>query len=120
MNHLIDSEGRTSLVIWQCMAGPYCGLSHRASRRIVEADYAGHLGMSVACALAAVDVKDLAGHEARRLEVEDRVDDVRDLAHAADRMESGEPGIGLDGMHRRLDDAQRDGVHPAAPRGILD
>jgi len=43
-------------------------------------------GGSVPCALTAVDMQDLAGDELRGLEIEDRVDDVRDLAHAADRM----------------------------------
>jgi hypothetical protein len=42
--------------------------------------------VSVAGALAAVDMEDLAGHEARRLEVKDRFDDVGDLAHVPDRV----------------------------------
>ena len=45
---------------------------------------------SVAGALAAIDMEDLAGHEARGFEVEDRVDDVGDLAHTADRVQGGE------------------------------
>ena|SRR6516165_11714316 len=36
------------------------------------------------CALAAVDVKDFARHEGCRLEVEDRANDVGDLAHMVD------------------------------------
>ncbi len=43
--------------------------------------------MSVARALAAVDVQDLAGDERRVLQVEHRVDDVVDLADAADRVQ---------------------------------
>ena len=38
------------------------------------------------CALAAVDVKDFARHEGCGIEVEDRADDVGDLAHMADRV----------------------------------
>jgi len=65
----------------------------------------------MAGALAAVDVKDLAGHEARRLKLEDRVDDVGDLAHVPDWMKGLESLMCLDGMHRRLDDPERDGIH---------
>jgi len=38
----------------------------------------------MAGALAAVDVEDFAGHEARPSEVEDRIDDVGNLAQPAD------------------------------------
>jgi hypothetical protein len=74
----------------------------------------------VARALAAVDMKDFARHEAGRLEVEDRADDVGDLAHAADWVQVGELRMRLEGMHRRLDDAQRDRVYPNTVLGILD
>ena len=40
---------------------------------------------SVACALAAVNVQDFAGQAAGSLEVHERVDDVGDLPHMADR-----------------------------------
>ena len=40
--------------------------------------------VSVTRALAAVDVKDFAGYEAGRFEVEDRADDVGDLAQMAE------------------------------------
>ena len=76
---------------------------------------------SVAGDLAAVDMKDLAGNERRRLQEKDAVDDVADLAHVPYRRELGaETGIALRRMHRRLDDAWRDGVHPDAAGGILD
>ena len=45
-----------------------------------------HFLVSVAGALAAIDVKDLAGHEIG-LELEDRVNNVGDLAHMADRVQ---------------------------------
>jgi hypothetical protein len=47
------------------------------------------MAMSVACTLTSVHVEDLAGHEARRLEVEDRLD-VGDLAPVPDRVKSPE------------------------------
>ncbi len=43
--------------------------------------------MSATRAAAAVDVKDFAGHEPRRLEVGDCVDDVGDLIQVADRVQ---------------------------------
>ena len=52
-------------------------------------------GWSVAGALAAVDVQDLAGHERGAFEIQDRVDDVADLAHAADRVQRGERRVRL-------------------------
>jgi hypothetical protein len=39
-----------------------------------------------AVSLTAVDLKDFAGHKASPFEVENRVDDVGDPAHAADRV----------------------------------
>ena len=69
---------------------------------------------SVAGDLAAVDVQDLAGDERRRLQEEDAVDDVADLAHAPERVEPGERVVGLRRVLRRLDDARRDGVDPDA------
>src|SRR6266446_7633793 len=82
---------------------------------------AGHENRtSVSRALPAVDVKDFAGHEAGPFEVEDRVDDVGDLADTADRVQGGELCIRLDGIHWRLDGARRDRVHSDAALGILD
>ena len=52
---------------------------------------------SVAGALTTVDVKDFARHEAGRLKVEDRVDDVGDLAHMADWVQDAKLRMGLDG-----------------------
>jgi hypothetical protein len=69
-------------------------------------------GGSVARALPAVDVEGLSGHEGGRFEIEDGVHDIGDLAHSAERVESAERLMRLDGMHRRLNDARRDRVHP--------
>src|ERR1700722_14628237 len=64
-------------------------------------------GWSVACALAAVDVQDLAGHELGGLEIRDRFDDVAYVAHAPDRMQRSERAVGLHSVHRSADDAER-------------
>src|SRR5262245_18862902 len=74
---------------------------------------------SVTGALAAVDMQDLARHEAGLFEIEDGVSDVRHLAHVADRMQDSERGVGLGGVHRRLDDAGRDRVHADALLGVF-
>jgi hypothetical protein len=50
-------------------------------------------------ALATIDVKDLAGDKAGRLKVEDCIDDVGDIAHVPDRMQSPERGVGLNRVH---------------------
>ena len=76
--------------------------------------------VSVASALAPVDVKDFPGHEAGRLEVEDRIDDVGDLAYVVDRVKTPEGLIGLDRMHRRFDDAKRDRIHADAATSVFD
>src|SRR5262245_59230952 len=77
-------------------------------------------GRSVTGTLAAVDVQDLAGHEAGLLEIDDGVSDVGHLAHVTDRMQATERGVRLGGMHRRLDDAGRDRVHADALLGVFD
>jgi hypothetical protein len=43
--------------------------------------------------LAAVDVQDLAGHERRRLEIEDSSDHVLDLADSADGVQRAHPRV---------------------------
>src|ERR1700675_3872565 len=74
---------------------------------------------SMTSALAAVDVQDFAGHEVCRLEIEDRVDDIGDLAHMADRMQGVELRMRPGRVHRRLDDTQRDRVHADAALRIF-
>ena len=74
----------------------------------------------MAGALGAVDVKDCARHKAGRFQVEDRIDDIGDLAHTANRVQRAELRMGLDGMHRRLDDAQRNRIHADTALRILD
>ena len=55
----------------------------------------------------AVDVQDLAGHELGGLQVRDRFNDVVDVAHPADRMQRSQCVVGLLGVHRSADDAER-------------
>src|SRR5437764_10361295 len=63
---------------------------------------------SVAGDLAAVDVQDLAGNERRRLEDDDGVDDVADLAHVPYRGEPrAEPGVARAGPSRAWPAAHR-------------
>ena len=52
------------------------------------------LHASVSGGLAAVDVQGLAGDERGSLEVEDRVDDVADLAHPAQRVQGRQALVG--------------------------
>src|SRR5216684_57491 len=77
-------------------------------------------GLPTAGVLTAVDAQDLAGHEGRMLEIEDRLDDIADLAHAANRVELGERLVGRLGVHRCLDDAGGDRVDAHAAAGELD
>jgi hypothetical protein len=55
--------------------------------------------------------------EAGRLQIEDRADDVADLAHASERVQLGQLRMCFDGMHWRLDDAGRNGIHSDATLG---
>ena len=49
---------------------------------------------SVSCALAAVDVQDLPGHEGRRLEIEHPTDYILDFANSADGVQRAHPRVG--------------------------
>ena len=69
---------------------------------------------------AAVDVQRLAGHELRRLQVQDRLDHFLHRAHPPDRVQPGQERMRLRRVHRGLDHARRDRVHPDAPVGVLD
>src|SRR6202034_1703483 len=77
-------------------------------------------GGSVAGALAAVDVQDLAGDERGGLEVENAGHHVADLAEAPHGMQLREGREGFRWVQRRLDNAKRDGVCPDTPRRVLD
>ena len=57
--------------------------------------------------LAAVDMQDLTGDEARTFEVEDGIDDVADLAHPANRVQRRQGRVRLLRMHGGLDDPPR-------------
>src|SRR6266403_4472771 len=96
------------------------GTSFRSGPRTGRVERGSADGGSVARALPAIDVEGLAGHEGGRFEIEDGVHDVGDLAHSAARVEAGERLMRLDGMHRRLDDAGSDRVHPDAALRVFD
>jgi hypothetical protein len=57
--------------------------------------------------LTAVDMNHFAGDERRTLQVKNRIDDIPDLTHAADRMHPIEEFMGLRGVHRNLDECFR-------------
>ena len=72
------------------------------------------------CTLATVHVQYLAGDEAGVLEVEDRVDDVVDLAETTDRMQFRQGVVGRRIVHRGADHPEGDGVRADAAAGIFD
>ncbi len=74
----------------------------------------------MAGALAAVDMQDLAGDEARPFEIKDRPDDVVDLTHTPDRMHCRETLVGRGRMQRRPNVSGRECVHADATSGVLD
>src|SRR5450755_4350376 len=94
--------------------------THLSSSSGQECDAKRSDGGLVARTLPAIDVNGLARHEARRLQIEDRAYDVRDLTHPAKRMQLGKLRMCFDGMHRRLDDPGRNRIHSDAELGILD
>jgi hypothetical protein len=53
----------------------------------------------VTCALASVDMQDRARHEAGGFQVENRADNVGDLAHMAHWVQGVELRVCFDGMH---------------------
>src|ERR1700719_1936264 len=69
---------------------------------------------------AAVDMKDLAGDERRLLQIHHGVGDLLYLTHSAHRLQPAEKAVRLRRMHRRLDRAWRNGVHPNMTAGIFD
>src|SRR5260221_13965842 len=96
------------------------GTSFRSGPRTGRVDRGAADEGSMACALPAVDVEGLSGHEAGRFEIEDGVHDAGDLAHLAERGEGAERLMRLARMHRGLDDAGGDRVHPDAALRLFD
>src|SRR5690348_11026905 len=88
------------LLIWTLLSGVRARPRGRAPEVV---------RVSVAGALPAVDVRDLAGDEGRLLQVQHRPDHVLDLAHPADRMQVGHGATGVGGVHRGADHPERDG-----------
>src|SRR6266478_2369634 len=75
--------------------------------------------VSMAGALAAIDMQNFARDERCRFQVEDRADNVGDLAHMSDGVKEPERLIGFRGMHGSLADAGCHGVYPDPALGIL-
>jgi hypothetical protein len=69
--------------------------------------------ISVAGALAAIDLNSLACHEAGRFKIEDCADDIGDLAHTAKRVQLGELRMCFGGMRRHVDDTGRNRIRYA-------
>src|SRR5260370_13061720 len=89
---------------------PCCGSAPRS----------GAGASSVAGALAAIDVKGLAGDEGGAFQEQDRVDDVSDFSHASDWMQVRKELVSFGSMHRRLDAAGRNGLDPDSLLCVLD
>ena len=94
-------------------------------RRVAAAGQAGGrdegICGSVAGALAAVDVQDLAGDERGALQVERPPRRRRSISPIRPTgCRAREELVGLLGVHRGLDDARRDGVDADAAGGVLD
>jgi hypothetical protein len=70
-------------------------LSKIATSVHVAAGVGPGLGGSVPGGLTAVDVKDLAGHEAGLPEIQNRFDNITDFTHAPDWMQAGELRVRL-------------------------
>src|ERR1700743_1934041 len=74
---------------------------------------------SVSGTLTSVHVQDLAGDKRRVLQIQPRVDDVVDVAHAAQRVPLGQGGIGRRIVHGSPNVAESDGVATDAVFGVL-
>src|SRR6476659_7031857 len=75
---------------------------------------------SVSCTLATIHMQDLAGDEAGILQIEDRVDDVVDLAETTDRMQCRQGVVGRRIVHRGADYPERDSVTADTAAGVFD
>src|SRR5579871_1450542 len=75
---------------------------------------------SPAGGLTTIDVQRLARDECGAFEIEDGIDDVADLADAAQRVKGIEALVRLGVVGGGPDDAERDGIHAHALRRIFD
>ena len=80
----------------------------------------GDVNSTVACALAAVDMKNFTGHEPSAFEIEHGVRDVTDVAHAIDRMKPSEHIVIFRRVHRRFDHSRSHGIDANATLSVLD
>lgn len=96
----VDVAGRVFAIARCC--GPACAicmrtLQHAAvhSRELEEYSMTGDL--------AAIDMQNFACHERRRIQIQDRFDDVAHFAHAAHWMQRAEFRVQVRGKQRSLD-----------------
>src|SRR4029078_121834 len=73
----------------------------------------------VPCTSATVHMQDLAGDEAGILQIEDRVDDVVDLAETTDRMQCRQGVVGRRMVHRGADYPEGDSVTADTAAGVF-
>lgn len=64
------------------------------------------LNRMVTGGLASVNVENFSSHESRRIQVHHRINDIRHFSHSTHRVQRCQSMIGLDRMHRRLDDSR--------------
>jgi hypothetical protein len=70
-------------------------------------------------ALTTIDVQDFAGDEVGVVQIHNRLSDVVDFAHVADRVQIAQRFMGFFAVHRGLDDARGNRVHPNPALGVL-
>lgn len=75
---------------------------------------------SVTGALPTINMQDFTGYERGCFQVHHRVDDVLDVAHAAQGMHACKDPMCFFGVHWRLNDAWRDCVNANTALGIFD
>jgi hypothetical protein len=63
---------------------------------------------------------ELASDEFGSLKIENRVDNLANLAHATERMQAGKGFMAFWGVHRRFNDARSDRIHPNPVLSVFD
>jgi len=72
------------------------------------------------CDLTAIDMQDFTSDEVRIFQIENRLDDVGDLAHAIKGMQTGQRHKASGRVHRRLDHARGHRVYADIAGRVLD
>ena len=74
----------------------------------------------VASGLTAIDMKNFPCDKFCSVEVNHRIDDIRDFSHSAHWMQRCQSLMGLDRMHRGFDNAWRNGIHAYVTLRVFD